>query len=91
MAKRRRSTRKSTGVSPVVSMLFGLAVGLSVAAAVYMKDRRPDPADEQAQPASLQDALDDNGELSAGGSAELSAPADADDPDEQFPVEPPRV
>jgi cell division protein FtsN len=83
MAKRRRSTRKSTGVSPVVSMLFGLAVGLSVAAAVYMKDRRPDPADEQAQPASLQDALDDNGELSAGGSAELSAPADADEETER--------
>mgnify|MGYP001816435880 FL=1 len=83
MAKRRRSTRKNTGVSPVVSMLFGLAVGLSVAAAVYMKDRRPDPADEQPQPASLQDALDDNGELGASGSAESSPPADADEETEK--------
>jgi hypothetical protein len=45
-------------------MLFGLAVGLSVAVAVYVKDREPDavagiPATE---PASMQGALDDNGE-----------------------------
>jgi cell division protein FtsN len=45
-------------------MLFGLAVGLSVAFAVYVKDRRPTvPAPlERSQPASLQSALDDNGE-----------------------------
>jgi cell division protein FtsN len=45
-------------------MLFGLAVGLSVAVAVYVKDREPaavarTPA---AEPASMQGALDDNGE-----------------------------
>ena len=60
-------------------MLFGLAVGLSVAAAVYMKDRRPDPADEQPQPARLQDELDDNGELCASGYAESNPPAEADE------------
>ncbi len=45
-------------------MLFGLAVGLSVAVAVYMKDRRPEPAapQPQSEPASLQEALDDNRE-----------------------------
>lgn len=64
--KRRRSTRKpapSSGTSPVIAMLFGLAVGLSVAVAVYVKDRRPDPASEAAPtPVSMQGALDDNGE-----------------------------
>ena len=60
----RRKKKKSSSVSPVLSMLFGLAVGLSVAVAVYMKDRRPDPVAQQPQPepASLQNALDDNGE-----------------------------
>ena len=56
----------------MVSMLFGLAVGLSVAVAVYVKDRRPAPeaggpaspdaAVNQPAPASLQSALDNNGE-----------------------------
>lgn len=72
MAKRRSTRRparrspsrkkKSNGVSPVVSMLFGLAIGLSVAFAVYMKDRRPAPATERPEPASMQGALDANGE-----------------------------
>lgn len=65
MAKKRRSTRKPSrkqGTSPVVAMLFGLAVGLSVAFAVYMKDRRPDPVAEKPQPASMQSAIDNNGE-----------------------------
>ena len=62
MAKR-RGRRKRYGISPVVAMLFGLAVGLSVAAAVYMKDRRSAPvARAQPEPASLQNALDDNSE-----------------------------
>ncbi|MDH3619339.1 MAG: SPOR domain-containing protein [Gammaproteobacteria bacterium] len=74
--KRRRSTRKpaKSGTSPLVSMLFGLAVGLSVAVAVYVKDRQPgqavgrpagpEPAvtESAPTPASMQDALDDNGE-----------------------------
>ena len=71
MATRRRK-KKSSGVSPVLSMLFGLAVGLSVAVAVYMKDRRPEPVAQQPQPepASLQSALDDNGETPAPAPAE---------------------
>ena len=64
MAKRRGRSKSKSGVSPVMSMLFGLAVGLSVAAAVYMKDRRDDVAQTpaKAEPASLQSALDENGE-----------------------------
>ena len=76
MAKRRRRSKKKQGVSPIVSMLFGLAVGLSVAVAVYVKDRRPDPAvggpdtvggpsGPNPTPASLQNALDDNDEIAA--------------------------
>ena len=63
MAKRRRSARQESGFSPLVSMLFGLAVGLSVAFAVYMKDRGPEPPGARPEPASLQRALDDNGEF----------------------------
>jgi len=67
----RRRKKKSSGVSPVLSMLFGLGVGLSVAVAVYMNDRRPaaDREPSQAEPASLQSSLDDNGEGSAEGGA----------------------
>ena len=61
MAARRRK-KKSPAVSPLLSMLFGLAVGLSVAVAVYMKDRRPVPEVIEPEPASLQNALDRNGE-----------------------------
>ena len=65
MAQRRGRSKKKSGVSPVASMLFGLAVGLSVAAAVYMKDRRGDVAPARPEPASLQSALDENGEAAA--------------------------
>lgn len=66
MAQRRGRSKKKSGVSPVASMLFGLAVGLSVAAAVYMKDRRGDvAAPARPEPASLQSALDENGEAPA--------------------------
>jgi len=46
-------------------MLFGLAVGLSVAVAVYVKDRQPDSGvtPPQPEPASLQNTIDENGEL----------------------------
>ncbi len=78
--KKRRSTRKParTGTSPVIAMLFGLAVGLSVAVAVYVKDRRPQPAalEAAATPASMQSALDDNGEKPA-------APQAANEPKEE--------
>ncbi|MDX1516295.1 MAG: SPOR domain-containing protein [Woeseiaceae bacterium] len=45
--------------------LFGLAVGLSVAVAVWLSDHRPTPASTVAAraPASMDSALDDNGEL----------------------------
>ena len=84
MAKRRRrtSSKKKSGISPIVSMLFGLAVGLSVAVAIYVKDRRDPPmgaaagvegpAGRNPTPASLQSALDDNGEFAA-----KAAPTDA--------------
>jgi cell division protein FtsN len=70
MAKRRSRSKSKSGVSPVMSMLFGLAVGLSVAAAVYMKDRRDDDrvaagVAAPTEPASLQSALDENGEAAA--------------------------
>jgi cell division protein FtsN len=65
MAKRRRSSRKNSGISPVAAMLFGLAVGLSVAFAVYMKDRGPEQAAARPEPASMQSAIDDNGEIAA--------------------------
>jgi len=63
--KRRSSRARQSEYPPVIWMLFGLAIGLSVAFAVYIKDRGPMPeADTKstAQPASLQSALDDNGE-----------------------------
>jgi len=48
-------------------MLFGLSLGLSVAFAVYVKDREPAEPQPQAnaQPASMQGALDNNGEVPA--------------------------
>lgn len=65
--KKRRSSRsrKKQEYPGWLWMLFGLALGLSVAFAVYVKDRgaattivaAPEP-----RPASLQSALDDNGE-----------------------------
>jgi len=69
----RRKTRRKTGrktharkseYPPVVWMLFGLAVGLAVAFAVYVSDRQAPvvPVATAPAPASMQDALDDNGE-----------------------------
>ena len=64
--RRRRSSRsrKKQEYPGWVWMLFGLAIGLSVAFAVYMKDSRPVAIEGPAarQPASLDSALDDNGE-----------------------------
>ncbi len=64
--KRRRSSRKKRQEYPGwLWMVFGLALGLSVAFAVYVKDQRPVPVAATPQPASLQSALDDNGEVAA--------------------------
>ncbi|MDJ0747970.1 MAG: SPOR domain-containing protein [Woeseiaceae bacterium] len=65
----RRKKKSGPAVSPLLSMLFGLAVGLSVAVAVYMKDRGSEPVAMEPEPASLQNALDDNGETPAPASA----------------------
>ena len=71
MAKRKKKRRSSRSHSrsqkqqeyPAWAwMMFGLAIGLSVAFAVYVKDRGPVPEVEAPQPASLQNALDDNKE-----------------------------
>ncbi len=77
--KRRRSTRtrKKQEYPGWLWMLFGLSLGLSVAFAVYVKDRQP--AGQRVvvtpQPASLQSALDENGELPAS-EAEAAEPAE---------------
>ena len=61
--KRRRSSRTRKQQYPGwMWMLFGLSIGLSVAFAVYVKDRGPAPRPAAPDPASLQSALDDNGE-----------------------------
>lgn len=70
MAKRRmrrkgRARAKKTQEYPGWAYgLFGLAIGLSVAAAVWVNDRRPinTPSATAREPASLDGALDQNGE-----------------------------
>ena len=66
----RRKTRRKSRQSeypPVVWMLFGLGVGLAVAFAVYMRDRPSVavPVAAAPEPASMQSAIDDNGETQA--------------------------
>jgi cell division protein FtsN len=68
--RKRRRSKRSTRKQEYPGwlwMLFGLSLGLSVAFAVYVKDREPDTPQPQAntQPASMQDALDNNGETVA--------------------------
>lgn len=72
-SKRRRSTANKKQEYPGwVWMLFGLAIGLSVAFAIYVRDREPaPPAAAARQPASLESAIDRNGEDAPG--AELPA------------------
>ncbi len=69
MAQRKRRRRRTSRASKKQQypgwlwMLFGLSLGLSVAFAVYVKDDKPPViAAQSPQPASLQGALDDNGE-----------------------------
>ena len=67
--KRRRSTRarKKQEYPGWLWMLFGLSLGLSVAFAIYVKDQELPESTPQAsaQPASMQDALDNNSEVAA--------------------------
>lgn len=67
MAKKRSTRRKSSTRKQEypgwVWMLFGLAIGLSVAFAIYVRDGKPAaPPPVARQPASLESAIDDNGE-----------------------------
>jgi cell division protein FtsN len=59
-----RSRKKKQEYPGWLWMLFGLSLGLSVAFAIYVKDTEPTPLVGAAapQPASLQGAMDDNGE-----------------------------
>jgi cell division protein FtsN len=61
--KRRRTPARKQEYPGWVWMLFGLAIGLSVAFAIYVHDRQPaSPPPVARQPASLESAIDDNGE-----------------------------
>lgn len=77
--KRRRSSRrqKRQEYPGWLWMLFGLALGLSVAFAVYVKDHRVEPVASAPEPASLQNAIDDNGETAV---AAAEPPAENKDP-----------
>jgi hypothetical protein len=61
-SKRRRSTSRKQEYPGWVWMLFGLAIGLSVAFAIFVRDRQPAPPPVARQPASLESAIDENGE-----------------------------
>jgi cell division protein FtsN len=62
-SKRRRKTSQKQDYPGWVWMIFGLAIGLSVAFAIYVRDGQPAPTPAAArQPASLESAIDDNGE-----------------------------
>ena len=62
-SKRRASPSRKQEYPGWVWMLFGLAIGLSVAFAIYVRDGKPTtPSPVDRQPASLESAIDDNGE-----------------------------
>jgi len=62
-SKRRKKTSKQQDYPGWVWMLFGLAIGLSVAFAIFVRDRQPaELAARAPEPASLESAIDDNGE-----------------------------
>ena len=70
--RRRRTPSKKQDYPGWLWMVFGLAIGLSVALAIYVRDREPAPPPAAVrQPASLENAIDDNGERA---SAEQPAP-----------------
>lgn len=72
--KSRSSPRKQQEYPGWVYGVFGLAIGLSVAAAVWISDRRPAPTAATAtrEPASLDSALDQNGESAPAAVADKS-------------------
>ena len=62
-SKRRRTSSQKQEYPGWVWMLFGLAIGLSVAFAIYVRSGEPAaPKPVARQPASLESAIDDNGE-----------------------------
>lgn len=70
-SKRRKKTSKQQDYPGWVWMLFGLAIGLSVAFAIFVRDRQPAEVGAQApDPASLESAIDDNGEATPAESEE---------------------
>jgi len=85
--RKRRSSRQNRRSDPAypgwLYGVFGLAVGLSVAAAIWFSDRRATPAEPVAArraPASLESALDENGEAAASTAAAKPAPVDDAEP-----------
>ena len=66
-SKRRRKSSQKQDYPGWVWMIFGLAIGLSVAFAIYVRDGKPaaPPPVAARQPASLESAIDDNGEQAA--------------------------
>ncbi len=69
-SKRRRASTRKQEYPGWVWMLFGLAIGLSVAFAIYVRDEKPASEPPVArQPASLESAIDDNGETPPPGAA----------------------
>ncbi|HSM31781.1 MAG TPA: SPOR domain-containing protein [Woeseiaceae bacterium] len=73
-SKRRRTSSRKQEYPGWVWMIFGLAIGLSVAFAIYVRDGQPaSPPPAARQPASLESAIDDNGETPG---ATASAPAE---------------
>jgi cell division protein FtsN len=80
MAQRGRRRGRSSGSSNYPGWLyglFGLAIGLAVAAAVWFSDRRaaPVPTPVAREPASMESALDQNGEAAVAASPEPGAGA----------------
>lgn len=70
-SKRRKKTSKQQEYPGWVWMLFGLAIGLSVAFAIFVRDRQPAGLAARApEPASLESAIDDNGETARAESEE---------------------
>jgi len=59
---RSRSRSRNQDYPGWMWMLFGLAIGLAVAFAVYVKDRGPAAQANAPQAATVQSAVDDNGE-----------------------------